>query len=74
MSIGRCRSCGARIIWCSTVRGKSMPVDWAPSDDGNLIIDGDGVARVIDLLSPKDSPRHKSHFATCPDADEHRKG
>lgn len=56
--ITRCRSCRARIIWLKTSAGKNMPVD-------------------ADTVEPEDqefdSTRHQSHFATCPNADHHRK-
>lgn len=31
---GECRSCGNPIYWCETPRGKKMPVDIVPLDDG----------------------------------------
>ncbi len=46
-----CRSCGATILWCETLRGRKMPLDVEPLDDG-----------------------YESHWATCPNASEHRKG
>ncbi len=58
--IVRCRSCRAMIIWFKTPAGKNMPVDAdtvEPEDDVN------------DL----DLSRHVSHFATCKNADAHRK-
>ena len=56
--IVRCRSCNARIIWFKTEAGKNMPVD------------ADTVEAEDDAL---DLPRHVSHFATCPNANQHRK-
>jgi hypothetical protein len=56
--IVRCRSCRAKIIWFKTPAGKNMPVD-------------------ADTVEPEDDEldlsRHVSHFATCPQADQHRK-
>jgi hypothetical protein len=55
-----CRSCGAKIVWFNTPAGKKMPVDEAttlPTD----------AAHQIDLK------RHVSHFATCPNANQHRR-
>jgi hypothetical protein len=55
--IVRCRSCRAMIIWFKTEAGKNMPVD-------------------ADTVRPEDEelelPRHVSHFATCPNANQHR--
>ena len=79
-----CKSCGARIIWCKHITtGKSMPVDAVPSWDGNIIVSecpesGTSMARVIagrlegEMFA--DEPKHLSHFATCPNAKQHRKG
>ncbi len=56
--ITRCRSCRAMIIWFKTEAGANMPVD-------------------ADTVNPADEeydpPRHISHFATCPNANQHRK-
>lgn len=56
--ITRCRSCRARIIWFKTAGGKNMPVD-------------------ADTVKPDDIEldleRHISHFATCPQANQHRR-
>ncbi len=56
----QCKSCGAFIIWLTTKGGKSMPVDY---DTFNT---GDPRVFTPDL-------GHQSHFATCPNADKHRK-
>jgi hypothetical protein len=56
--IARCRSCNAQIVWFKTSSGSNMPVD-------ESTVEADDVA--LDLT------RHKSHFATCPNADHHRK-
>lgn len=55
-----CRSCNALIVWFRTASGKRMPVDEAttlPTDAEHQL----------------DLKRHKSHFASCPNANEHRK-
>ena len=53
-----CRSCKAPIVWLKTSRGKNMPAD--ASSVG-----------VDDVLF--DPAKHISHFATCPNANQHRK-
>jgi len=55
-----CSSCGATITWLLTGNGKAMPVDGAvhTPGPGNALFD----AKV-----------HVSHFATCPNANQHRK-
>lgn len=65
--ISQCRSCDAPVMWCGTRRGKKMPVDARPDPDGDLGIDKNGIAG-HGIAGPK----YTSHFATCPDASEHR--
>jgi hypothetical protein len=58
--IRRCSSCNAKIIWFKTEAGRNMPVDAdtvEPDDD----------------VEELDLERHTSHFATCPNADKHRR-
>lgn len=76
-----CRSCGAAVTWCVTEAGKSMPVDAAPTPGGNLVIRRSGPALVAVVVSPllesneeRAEPHYTSHFATCPNADAHRRG
>jgi hypothetical protein len=56
--IKRCSSCNAKIIWFKTEAGR-----WTP-------VDADTVEARDEEL---DTERHTSHFATCPNADQHRK-
>lgn len=68
MRDGRCRSCGAAIVWGKTANGKAMPLDAKPE-------------RLFVLKSADDPdcqdvvqvPTYRSHFATCPDADKFRR-
>jgi len=53
-----CRSCGKSIIWLRTKAGKKMPVD-AETVTGSETMFEYG--------------KHTSHFATCPNANKHRK-
>jgi hypothetical protein len=55
-----CRSCGAPIVWFRTKAGKRMPVDAATT-------------KPTDAEHQLDLTRHISHFATCPNADSHRR-
>ncbi len=75
-----CRSCRARVLWVVTDGGKRMPVDADPVPDGTLVIADRGaddtphVTSVApDALLIDDPPRYRSHFATCPNADQHRR-
>ena len=71
-SLATCKSCGARIMWCITSTGKRMPVDARESFRGNLTLepqpDGELLARYVEA----GTGTHTSHFATCPNAAEHR--
>lgn len=84
LPIARCRSCRAEIVWAMTGLGRKMPVNVESSRDGNVLVeighDG-GVPRATVFvpggLSPHPRPgtlQTRSHFATCPDANRHRKG
>lgn len=55
---GNCRSCGAMIIWFKTTAGKNIPID---------------AATVLPEDYTLELPRHISHFATCPQAAQHRR-
>lgn len=70
--MAKCKSCGARVIWARTKNGKPTPLNADPVPDGTMYV-RDGVARHVDLLTPKDTPWYMPHFATCPQADEWRK-
>lgn len=71
--MANCRSCDAEMRWAiSASSGKPIPLDVAPCDDGNLVVEtkhGESVARAA---TPDDKrlqrERFKSHFATCPQA------
>ena len=56
--ITRCSSCRARIIWLKTEAGRNMPTD------------ADSVEAADQVFDHK---KHVSHFATCAQADQHRK-
>lgn len=56
----RCSSCSASIVWFKTASGKRMPVD-------------ESSTQPTDRADQLDLTRHKSHFATCPNANQHRR-
>ena len=58
-----CRSCGAPVVWAKTANDRAMPLDARPE---KRVVVEDGVARVVDAFV--------AHWASCPNADEHRKG
>jgi hypothetical protein len=55
---GTCRSCGAEIVWLRTASGRNMPINAETFEPGD---------------EQFDAKRHQSHFATCPEADQHRR-
>ena len=73
-----CKSCGAPMTWIRTRGGKWMPCDAAPirfrkgGDELFVTAKGDVVRGTRDeegtLLG------RSSHFATCPNAAQHRRG
>jgi len=75
--IEACRTCNAPVVWATTRKGKAMPVDAAPVDDGNVELTAAGPGRVVAAVltgpSLMPTPLRKSHFATCPDAEEWRR-
>lgn len=80
MSNDRCRSCRAPVRWCVTEHGKSMPVDFAPTRTGNLILRDEGTRTVAVVVHPlletreeRARPHFLSHFVTCPNAAQHRR-
>lgn len=64
-----CRSCHAPIIWATTQAGKAIPLDAVAVPDGNIVILPSGIA----VVNAEGGVRHKSHFATCPQASAHRR-
>lgn len=68
-----CKTCGQPIRWVKTANGKAMPLDVEPCEDGNLVV-VDGVAFSAYTLDVQEGrQRFKSHFATCPQAKQHRR-
>ena len=71
-----CRSCGAEIIWAQTDSGKAMPMDAEPVLPPGLFILVRGgsllFARSLASSHAQVPSLYQSHFATCPNADEHR--
>lgn len=69
---GCCSSCGAAVIWAVMPSGKRHPFDPIKTTTGQRyrIIEGKA-----EFISAKDQERlgNPSHFASCPDAEQHRK-
>lgn len=83
-----CRSCGAPVVWVETEAtatkpGRRMPLDADPErptkalrvDDGNVIFTGQrsGSGAWLVRYVGKGPGRFRSHFASCPQAAQHRR-
>lgn len=70
----KCKSCGAPIRWAKTPSGSSVPLDAEPVASGNVALRSDGIAIYLKAGEPRPAgATFVSHFATCPDAKQHRK-
>lgn len=83
--MSRCEACGAAIVWATTfAAGEPSPFDADPHELGEYLLEQHdaGVVAVhvpappaeqLTLVGmPDRRPRHRSHFATCPHADDFR--
>lgn len=78
MKLAQCRSCDAPVIWVVTTNGKRMPVDADPVvaargfrlDDE---VEGEVPLATFTQTPAQDERLYLSHFATCPNADQHRR-
>lgn len=80
--VSTCRRCGAMIIWCVTSKGKKMPVDVTPSQNGEFFLFRKGPSIAAIHVASRDGrvgkavssgqKRHTSHFSTCPLAGSRR--
>lgn len=73
----RCRTCNAEIVWALTTNGRRIPLDVSPASNGNVALKPDGTCEVYSAAQlasaqPR-TPLRLSHFATCPDAHQHRR-
>lgn len=78
--VDHCHSCHRPVIWTETERSKRMPVDAEPPLSGGnveLVWRGSTVAPLSKVLPVAKQFGKKnlrtSHFATCPNADRHRR-
>lgn len=80
--MSRCKSCRADVDWAVTAEGKWMPVDTAPTPDGNVLLEPrtgqPAIATVLGAAAAQNAAAdgktlRKSHFATCPNSKKHRK-
>jgi hypothetical protein len=69
--VSLCSSCSARVIWATTAANrKPICLDPELVAGGNIEL----VAGVAQVVKPSpDVRRYRSHFASCPNAAQHRK-
>lgn len=72
-----CRSCGAQIIWAVTQKNRNIPLDPVPVADGNITLEQRGAElaplAIANAIRAPGILYYKSHFATCPNAANHRR-
>ncbi|HAM56177.1 MAG TPA: hypothetical protein DCQ64_12545 [Candidatus Rokubacteria bacterium] len=66
MSSGKCKGCGAPILWATTRNGKPIPLDRDPDPKGNIVLAGP-LARLF-TADDAGATRYMPHHATCPKA------
>ena len=67
-----CSSCGAPLVWVVTKAGRPMPCDPEPLKvlvaTGRMVDVGHGSQPEYEVRAG-----YRSHFASCPDREKHRK-
>lgn len=79
-----CRSCDREIEWVVVAKsGKNMPIDPFPVEGGNIAklptTDGATGNKLVEYVHAggmlmDERELYVSHFSTCPNADQHRRG
>lgn len=69
-SASPCKSCGKPIVWARTFTNKSTPLELVGLAEGNVRINEDGIA----VVRGRGFGPYRSHFATCLQAQQWRKG
>lgn len=66
-----CPDCAAPILWTTSSKGRRMPIDAIPHNDGNVIVQPDGAATVLSKTKAADAftagsvALHRHHRLTC---------
>ena len=70
-----CARCYAAIRWAKTPKGKAIPIDAMPPEDGraNVVLSRDLLGELLATTVKPGEGTHVSHFATCPYAAEFRR-
>jgi hypothetical protein len=80
---GACEACGQTMIWAMTPNGNRQPIDYMPSETGNVLLMQNNAMQTIFavVLTGEARKRAKSrgvdlrlpHHATCPHAAQFRR-
>lgn len=68
---GKCRACGAPVVWARTRQEKSIPMNAMASEGGDFLIAGwkDGIPVMAKVPESKraeyDGPRFRCHLDAC---------
>jgi len=65
--MSKCKSCGGEIFWIRLESGKLMPYNILPD------LDAPEDAKMPSYFVDARGKKYKTHFAICPNADQHRK-
>lgn len=76
--MSECRSCHAPIVWAAWAdTNKLVPLDPNPTLTGNVIrlatTNHAGLPVIARATAEHTGTRYSTHFATCPNAAEHRR-
>jgi hypothetical protein len=70
--MAKCSSCGAEILWAKTALGKSIPLD-AKGETRLVLLKNGGNFDAETNNEVTIMQTYATHFATCPNAAQHRK-
>jgi hypothetical protein len=83
MASSHCKSCGAVIVWAKTQAKKSIPLELTTNETGpgRFYVSTNGTANPIREDATSAAIRdtfeveiiYQSHFASCPNAKQHRR-
>jgi len=71
--VASCRSCGASIEWATTNAGNAIPLDPGEFEDGNIVLAQTEERGMVAQIRSAGEGNRRSHFASCPNAPEHRR-
>jgi hypothetical protein len=68
----RCRSCSAEIYWLAHIKSRKLaPIDVEPVLGGNVVVALDTGEYSLKRTNAE-AKGYVNHFATCPNAEQHR--